>query len=284
MHNEDAIYPSKVPVNMSLTDGKEFTNDLLGNILYELGKPLKQRLDEKTRPRNTPIEDTLCIYNKGNAVSINNTNTQIGGLGANITCIPDNSIIAMWSNDIQLCGHAKFIPNQPHTAIDLNFGPLNMAFAPPIEEDPRPTPTLAIVAVDTEDVGYSNIPTPASEEISCTISIIDQLLMQEQKLTRKINRQQECMSSVYKGITTGTNVKVSDAKAEEAELNISIPVYVIIPDHIHAGPGGPVAEWITGNNCAAAVRGIKYEYLFGYNRMNDIITSKQVRTEKEIKI
>lgn len=282
--NKNSTYPSDVPIGIPATKGEPVSNSLLGAILREIEKPVAKRLEEKTHPQNTRLEDNMCIYNGKQGVSINSTNAQFGGLGANITCIPDSSIIAMWSNDIQLCGNAKFIPNQPHHSVDLNFGPMNMSFAPPIEEKPRPTPKLAVVAVDTEDVGYSSIPTPSSENITCTISIADQLLVKEQSLKRQLDRQKEGLDSVREGLGTVLNRRDSDTKATEAELNSNIAVYVIIPDHVHTGPVGPVSAWITGNNCAAAVRGIKYEYLFGYNRMNDIISAKQLHLEKEAKI
>ena len=282
------MLPSDPLIDCTATHGNSMTSDVLTVLLNEMAKPLAQRVFEKTKPRHNPAMENMAIMNDAVGLSLNPGNAQLGGDGANVMCIPADKIIALWASEVQIHGKLNCIPTSPQSMIDLNFGPLNAALTPPTQVvSPGPsTPPLALLTVATTDAGSNSYPTPTgtSDDTLAFPSPSDIPYLIAQSATRTAGRAAEAAEGTL--TTSVTSLASTDlqqrhaadqAKGATAEVQAatSPAIYVIIPDHVH-GDGTPVVAWTGGMDCKAAVRGINYQFLFGYNRMQDILDLHQM--------
>jgi len=117
-------------------------------MLNELKKPLKQRVAERLTPQNTDAMSTLGFCHNGNGISANPAgDLQMGGEGANIICLPENSAVAISSSETQIHGQLKLFPSSQSTVLDINMGPLNPKLIPPKDTAGRFTPPYALMTV-----------------------------------------------------------------------------------------------------------------------------------------
>ena len=286
--SDPPIYPVPSPFDLPMaippTGGAPATPGILTALLAEIRKPLVQRVEEKSRPVNNILGDTLCVFNKGMGVSINDDNVQLGGDGAHTMHAPAAGIISHWAHEIQQRGNLKLIPNQATRSLDLNFGPLNTSVAPPVEvqSGERTTPPIAVLTIPSVDAGSSNIVTPQPDPQALTgimISPCDIPWLLSQSAARMQERGLESAETTLIDATTAPvasaltlqDQTISQQKAATAEQTASqIPaMYVVLPQHTHVEPGAP-ATWLPAPDLVVALRGLVPAYLFGYNRLNQI--------------
>lgn len=281
------VDPFATPVALAVTRGGPADGGIVQAMMAEIRRPLAARLEERKRPQHTPLGDTLCIFNGATGISVNPEDTQLGGAGASTVHLPGAGIVAHWAKEIQLRGHTRLLPNDAHHGLELNFGPLNPALAPPTEAAPdgRHTPPYALMVVRTADAGTSDIPTPAPSPAPVAVSLSDRAYLAEQSAERHGARLGEAVGLSVSAPLAGaaSRAKATAAKAASAEADAAQQpaIYVIVEDHIHTDPlsgvTGGVSMWGGPNSTTAAVRGVDLVYLFGYSRLDDILDGVALR-------
>lgn len=221
---------------------------MIDEALAQIRKPLAQLVEERLRPQYGNSMSTAGFTNKqGNGISANTWgDLQVGGNGALVACSPEESFISMEAEESQVHGHLRVFSNSSGKALEINTGEINPRLVPP-----QATPL-------TLPPGKTFAPPLAVMTVASLTSVTPS-------------------NSVLVDITWDPPAGMPGPEGIPA-----VP-FVYIPTHKHTVQVNPqtgtgtttgITSWTgePGTHCPVPLHGVAYEYLFGYNRMHEIVS------------